>query len=441
MTATSHINVCSILAAAALTAGGLVSAASADVVTEWNEIMLQSVKSAAIPPPKTSRAYAMVQGAVYDAVNSISRTHYQYKFMEAPALGASKEAAAAAAAHKVLVGLFPTQQATLDTKLNDTLNALGGSAQSKLDGRNLGVSIGTQMLTLRSNDQSGAPQTYTPKSGAGFWRPVDGVTPAVLPQWGNVTPFTMNSATQFRGTAMPPSLSSQTYADALNEVKDIGALNSATRTADQTNIAKFWADGGGTVTPPGHWNRIGQTVGTQLGNSVEQNARMFALMNLGMADAAINCWNIKYETEFWRPIMAIREADTDGNNATTQDAAWTPLLGTPNFPSFTSGHSTFSAAAATILGGLFGDNVAFTSSTEFAGVPDRSFTSFSQAANEAALSRLYGGIHYSFDNLEGLNCGNAIGGYVSDNFLLTIPTPGALSVLGLGLAAGLRRRR
>ena len=440
MAAIAQPNIRWILASAALTACAIVAPASADVVTDWNEIMLQSAKSAAIPPPKTSRAYAMVQGAVYDAVNSISRTHYQYQFMEAPAAGASKEAAAAAAAHKVLVGLFPSQQASLDTKLANTLNALPGSAQSKADGQALGASIGTKMLTLRSNDHSGDAQSYTPKNGPGFWRPFDGVTPAVLPQWGNVTPFAMNSATQFRGTAMPPALNSQAYANAVNEVKAIGAANSATRTADQTNIALFWADGGGTVTPPGHWNRIGQTVGTQKGNSVEENARMFALLNLGMADAAINCWNVKYETEFWRPFAAIREADSAGNAAIVQDPSWLPLITTPNFPSFTSGHSTFSGAAATILGSLFGDSTPFTTTSE--GVANsRSFGSFSEAANEAALSRLYGGIHYSFDNVEGLNCGNAIGEYVSDNFLTTIPAPGVLGVFGMGLAAGLRRRR
>lgn len=416
-----------------------VSAASADVVTQWNEIMLQSVKTSAVPPPKASRAYAMVQSAVYDAVNSISRTHYQYQFMEAPAAGASQEAAAAAAAHAVLRGLFPTQASSLDTSLNTTLSGIGGSAQSKADGQALGALIGNKMLTLRANDHSNDVQTYTPKSGPGFWRPEFG-TPAVLPQWGNVTPFAMTSATQFRGTAHPPALNSPEYAAAVNEVKAIGAVNSATRNADQTNIALFWADGGGTVTPPGHWNRIAQTVATQQGNSLEQNARMFALLNLGMADAAINCWNIKYESEFWRPWAAIREADSAGNAAVVQDTTWAPLITTPNFPSFTSGHSTFSGAAATILGSLFGDNVSFVSSSE--GVANtRSFTSFSQAAEEAALSRLYGGIHYSFDNEEGLNCGNAIGDYVSSNFLTTIPAPGVLGVMGMGLAAGLRRRR
>jgi len=427
-----------IVVAAALTAGSL--SASADVVSEWNEHMLTTVKAGGQPPPRASRAFAMVSAAVYDAVNSISRTHYQYKYMEAAPLGASKEAAAASAAHRVLVNLYPSQQASLDAKLANSLASIVGGAQAKADGQAFGSQIGVKVFNDRINDQSGAAQSYTPKNGPGFWRPFDGVTPAVLPQWGNVAPFAMSSGNQFRGTAVPPALSSQEYADAVNQVKEIGAVNSATRTADQTNIALFWADGGGTVTPPGHWNRIAQTVGEQQGNSVEENARMYALLNFGMADAAINCWNIKYETEFWRPVAAIREADTDGNASTVQDAGWLPLVATPNFPTFTSGHSTFSGAAATILAGLFGDSVSFTSGSD--GVANtRDFTSFSQAANEAALSRLYGGIHFSFDNFEGLYCGNAIGEYVGDNFLLTIPTPGSLGVLGLGLAVGLRRRR
>ncbi len=424
----------------ALLAGAAIGTASADVVTEWNEHMLQAAKAAAIPPPRTSRAYAIVSAAVYDAVNSISRTHYQYKYMDAAPLGASKEAAAAAAAHRALVNMFPSQQASLDTKLATTLANLPGSAQSKADGQAFGSSIGQKMFDSRANDNSNAVQSYTPKNGPGFWRPFDGVSPAVLPQWGNVTPFTMTSATQFRGTAVPPALNSPEYAAAVNEVKEIGALNSATRTPDQTHIAHFWADGGGTVTPPGHWNRIAQTVGAQEGNSVEENARMFALMNFGMADAAINCWNIKYETEFWRPWAAIREADSAGNAAIVQDPTWLPLITTPNFPTFTSGHSTFSGAAATILAGIFGDNISFTDTSE--GVAgSRNFTSFSQAAGEAADSRLYGGIHYWFDNVEGLNCGTDIGEYVGDNFLQTIPAPGSLAVLGAGLLAGMRRRR
>jgi hypothetical protein len=241
-------------------------------------------------------------------------------------------------------------------------------------------------------------------------------------------------------------LTSAQYAADLNEVKSLGAMNSTTRTADQTNIARFWADGANTSTPPGHWNRIAQTVGTAQGNTLSENARMFALLNLAEADAAIVSWDNKFQTDFWRPITAIRLADQDGNAGTDPDPNWVPLITTPPFPTYTSGHSTFSAAAAEILSSFYGtDNISFTTSAEGApGVPDRSFTSFSQAALEAANSRIYGGIHYRFDSEHGLENGRALGQFVFANELQPIPEPSSLAIGAVGLAVvawGMWRRR
>jgi len=224
----------------------------------------------------------------------------------------------------------------------------------------------------------------------------------------------------------------------------LGSATSATRTPEQTDIARFWADGAGSATPPGHWNLIAQDVAEMQGNTVSENARLFALLNIATADAAIACWDNKYAYNFWRPITAIHEADSDGNPDTTQDLTWAPLLPTPPFPSYTSGHSTFSSAAATILAAFFGtDDIAFTASSEAPGVADRSFLSFSEAAEEAGRSRIYGGIHFQFDNQDALAIGNALGHFVYRTQLTAVPEPpGSLLVLigMLGLAAARSRR-
>jgi hypothetical protein len=270
------------------------------------------------------------------------------------------------------------------------------------------------------------------------------MAPALLPNWPMVTPFAMTSGSQFRSLTGPPELNTPEYRDYYNEVKEIGAATGSTRTQDQSEIAEFWADGGNTSTPPGHWNRIAQSVAQAKGNTLEENARMFALLNIGMADAAIACWDNKFTFNDWRPVTAIRNGDTDGNDDTVGDAAWSSFIATPPFPSYTSGHSTFSGAAAAILADFFGDdNVSFKTSAEGAVVPDRSFDSFSEAATEAMNSRLYGGIHWRYDNEDGLEAGTALGHYVTSTQLLVVPEP-ASSVLGMSavlLLPVLRRRR
>jgi membrane-associated phospholipid phosphatase len=190
------------------------------------------------------------------------------------------------------------------------------------------------------------------------------------------------------------------------------------RTADQTQVAHFWADGAGTYTPPGHWNEIAQITATSQGNTTVQNARLFALLNIGLADAAIACWDAKYAYNYWRPITAIRNADTDGNPETAADPTWTPLIATPPFPEYSSGHSTFSRTAATILAMFYGtDSIPFTVGSD--GLPGvtRSFNGFSAAADESGISRIYGGIHFPSGNLQGQACGYSLGQLVAGNFL------------------------
>jgi membrane-associated phospholipid phosphatase len=253
---------------------------------------------------------------------------------------------------------------------------------------------------------------YTPGTDPGDWQPTPPANlPALAPQWPDVTPFAMSAGSQFR-PAPPPALDSAAYRAAFDEVKSLGRADSMTRSEEQTQIARFWNDGLGTAFAFGYWNKIAQGVAADQGLSLVSQAHTFALLNIATADAIISCWDAKYTYNLWRPVTAIRAADTDGNPDTEADASWTPLLVTPNFPSYTSAHSTVSGAAAGVLTALFGDDYHFTVGSE--GLPGvtRSFDSFGAAAAEAGRSRIYGGIHYAFDSATGLAVGAEVADYV-----------------------------
>lgn len=388
---------------------------AADMVLQWNDVALDAIRATSMNPPRASRALAIMHAAIYDAVNALERTHEVYAIDILASPLASREAAVAAAAHDTLIALFPTLQSTFDDKLIESLATIPDGLAENL-GVDLGEEVAAQMLALRAGDGSDVTVPYTPGNAPGDWRPTPpGNLPALLPNWPNVTPFAMTSGSQFTPDGIP-ALTSTEYTAAFNEVKSLGDINSATRTADQTNIALFWANGGGTATPPGHLNVLAAIVAEQQGNSLAENARLFAMLNVAMADAAIMAWDAKYATNFWRPITGIRAADTDGNAGTIADPAWTPLIVTPPFPSYVSGHSSFSGAAAAVLKNFFGrDNIAFTLPSENIAVGSRSFTSFSQAAQESADSRLFGGIHWRFDNEDGLRAGTNLGNFVARN--------------------------
>ena len=279
-------------------------------------------------------------------------------------VNASIEAAAASAAYRVLVNLYPNQKTFFDDALTTSLAEIpDGTAEDT--GVTFGQTVADDILSLRNNDGSANTVIYTPGINPGEWQPTPpAFDPALLPQWGEVTPFALTSGSQFRSDG-PPALDSADYATDFNQVKDLGSLNSTTRTAEQTEIAKFWADGAGTFTPSGHWNQIAQNVAVQKGNSLLDNARLFALLDISLADAGIAAWDAKYQDNFWRPITAIQKADTDGNANTIADANWQPLLTNPPFPEYVSGHSTFSGAAETILTSLLEDNVSFSGSSGF----------------------------------------------------------------------------
>jgi hypothetical protein len=389
--------------------------ARADVITDWNTAALNAIRIDRTSPPVASRALAILHASIYDAVNGISRSHEAYFVPSAVPGRASREAAASAAAHRVLSMLFPNSATAFDMLYATTLAAIRNGPQ-RAAGVTWGESVAAQILAWRAIDGSGVLVVPPSGNGPGDWQPTpEAFLPYLLPQWGFVASFAVPRASAFRPPG-PPLLDSARWAADYNEVKAIGRAVGSTRTAEQTEIALFWADGAGTETPPGHWNSIAQNVGER--NTLEENARLFALLNLAMADAAICSWDAKYANNFWRPVTAIRNGDTDRNEATAPDPDWSSLIVTPPFPDYTSGHSTFSGAAATVLALFYGtDNIAFETGSDFRPGVRRSFSSFSAAAQEAALSRLYGGIHYRSASEDGLTSGMAIGMWTFKNYL------------------------
>jgi membrane-associated phospholipid phosphatase len=388
-----------------------------EMVLWWNELVLGAVRADRTSPPHATRNLALVHAAVYDAVNAVHRTHAPYLVDARPPAGTSPEAAAAAAAHRVLVALYPRQTGRFDAALTACLvDVPAGRARD--EGLRLGRFVADKVLDWRSGDRAAEAGEHSPRAGVGAWRPTaPGFKPALLPAWGKVRPFGIRDPGKFR-VPPPPALGSAAYAAAFREVRALGARGSVTRTAEQTEIARFWADDPGTATPPGHWNQIAQDVARARGLTLAESARLFALLNISLADAAIVCWWCKFTFDFWRPIAAIREADANGSPEAPADPGWTPLLTTPPFPAYTSGHSTFSGAAAAVLADFFGtDRVRFEATSE--GLPGvrRRFASFSAAAAEAGQSRIYGGIHWQFDNVQGLANGRAVGEHVNRNLL------------------------
>ncbi|HEV3204970.1 MAG TPA: phosphatase PAP2 family protein [Gemmataceae bacterium] len=388
-----------------------------DMVLRWNELALEAIRKEETPPPVAARNLAIVHISIFDAVNSITNTNKPYRVYIKPLPGASLEAAAAGAGHRTLVALYPRLRNTFDQALAQSLAQLP-DGNGKIFGRDLGGFVADRILAGRIRDGMDRQTTYAPREGPGIWQrtPPDFAAP-LLPHWSGLTPFAMDGRIQLHPKD-PPRLTDAVYTTAFKEVKELGGANSKARTKDQTEISYFWADNAGTSTPPGHWNQIAQTVAKQRGTSLVENARLFSILNIALADTGIMCWDCKYKLGFWRPVTGIHNADKTGNRETEADRTWTPLLTTPPFPSYTSGHSSFSGAAATVLTEFFGDNVRFEATSE--GLPGvtRSFNSFWAAAEEAGQSRIYGGIHWQFDNTEGLAMGKTLGQFVSRNYLL-----------------------
>jgi len=399
------------------------TSASADVITDWNQSALAKIRSARTSPPQASRNLAILHTAMYDAVNGIKAPHQQrhapYLVRQPGPPQGNEVAAASAAARMVLNSLWPDEP-RFDEEYAAVLASLPAD-KNTARGMAYGEKVAAMILAARAEDGSQGSLAYTEEPVPGIWRPTISfggvVRPALLPWWGLVDPFGIPSPVMFRPPA-PPALPSADYAEECNEVKVLGDKNSTVRTADQTDIALFWANGAGTATPPGHWNIIALQISEDHGLSVDENAHLFALLNIALADAAIVVWDCKYAYNLWRPITAIQEADSAGNDAVEQNPAWEPLLFTPPFPEYVSGHSAFSAAAATVLTLYFGtDELPFTTPSEEFPHIIRSYQSVIYAAEESGMSRIYGGIHFMSGNLHGLSSGAAIGEYVVGHHL------------------------
>jgi hypothetical protein len=464
-----------LLGAALLTLGAPASASS---IMDWNDAMLSAIRTSGTAPPMAARNMAIVSTAIYDAVNGIKGGYTPYAVSAGAPGGGSNDMAAAAAAQAAYTTLSQLYtgidfSATYQAQLGTITNG-----QAKTDGMNWGSTVATTILNNRSNDNStsAASTPYTVSSEPGRWQPTPHSNPGLnlttsplLPGWGNVTPFAVSSVSSL-APGGPPALTSTAYTTAYNEVFTLGAALGSSRTLDQTHIAKFWAAGAGTSTPSGMWNEVAQTLASSAGLDMATEARLMAALNVAMADAGIVAWEAKYEADFWRPISAIANGDMDGNLDTVGDpmagfGGWSPLLDTPPFPEYVSGHSAFSAAAAEILAAYFGENVEFSIASDingdgsindldatydkngdgFINVLDayRSFTSFDDAAQEAGMSRIYGGIHFSVANEDGQTVGREVAMEVNQNYFLpvAVPEPSSALMLTFGALLSFRRRR
>lgn len=411
----SLVAVVGTLAAPVAQRAGAVTTESAAMVVEWNSNAQAAIIGTARQGPTVAYLHlAMVQGAVYDAVNAIKGGYEPY--LRAPSVadpGDSAPAGVATAAHRVLVALFPGQQATLDGHLEDSLARIPDGA-AKAGGIEVGAAAAAAMLEDRTNDGRFSPFTVSQGDEPGEWRStafVNGV-PVVEPApWvGNVRPFLIRSAEALRSDG-PNALTSEGYAEDFDEVKRLGSLTSAVRTPDQTDAALFWQANGAAL-----FNAIFRQVAVTEDLDIAEAARLFAMANMAGADGGIACWNDKYYRNFWRPITAIRQADSDENPGTVPDPAWTPLFGTPPFPEHPSGHTCISGAVVETLKDFFGtDKVSFSTFSTFSG-STREFDRFSEAIKEIIDARVWAGIHFRTADVQGYVIGRKVSHWLEQRY-------------------------
>jgi hypothetical protein len=388
-----------------------------NAVIEWNRTLLAIVRTPGGQPATihSTRNFAILHAAIYDAVNNIEPmfSPYLVRLTNVPR-SASKIAAADEAAHDVLVFLYPAFQASLDTELEQDLAQIPDN-ERKAQGVAVGQAVAAKLLAARSADGANVtPPRYVPGNQPGDYQLTPpNFAPADFTQWPQVTPFALEQANQFR-PGPPPALISDLYTEVFNEVKSLGFINSTTRTAEQTQIGQFW---NGNIQD--FWNEIGQTAALHHHLDLERSARLFALLNISLADTTIAFFEAKYTYNFWRPVTAIRFAGPDGNPQNVPNPTWLPLsTKTAPDPSYPGAHSAISKAGATVLSFYFGDRFTFDVTSESLAGVTRHFTSFSAAAEEAGLSRIFAGQHFRTDHVAGKSLGRQVAEFIDDSILL-----------------------
>jgi hypothetical protein len=407
----------------------LAATAPTDEIANWNQMLFRTGLVGGTSPLVITRIAAIVQAAVFDAVNGIDPRYAPVHVPPTAPAGASQEAAAVQAAYVALLQLYPTQKSALDARLAVSLASIGTreSSAAIASGIAWGQTVANAILTWRSTDGiTPAPPPFLGGTGVGEWRPTPpAFAPGAAPQFAYMTPWVISAPGQFR-PAGPPELTSARYAADFNETKIMGSMSSATRTPDQTIFAWFWA----SSTASYLWNNVALTLMERAPDSSDEDgrhgqhhtstlehARLLALLNLAIADAAIGCWEAKYTYVFWRPVTAIPLADTDGNPATTADPTWVPLFATPAHPEYPSGHSCVSGAAGVVLAHYFGERTRFGVTSDVMPGVVRSFDSFSKALDEVKNARIFAGIHFRSATNDGQTLGASVAGYVLENAL------------------------
>jgi hypothetical protein len=433
-----------------------VTAVRADLVTEWNALALTEMRSST-EAPVMARDLAILHTAIFNASESIRGGYETYGFgtYSAPGvsgpLGASYEAAMISAANTVMQSLYAGGSAGF-TSLYDTQLSLIADGQAKTDGIAWGASIANDILTWRATDgaaDAGATP-YSPVGTIGYWQPTS-ASSAMLPGWGTVGTFAIPGTGGYLSNLPGGSVTNyiqdegSSYAGDYNEVKELGALFSPTRTADQTDQAYFWAGGDGTVKTTGLWNQVAEIAALDAGLSVADTARLFAALNVTLADAGIAGMATSYDSQFWRPETAIANGDGDSNDDTVVDGTWAPLIASPSLPEYVALGATLSEAAAATLAYYLGDSTSFSLGSDIDGDGDvdltRNFTSFSAAADEAALSGVYGGTQFRTSAEDGQAVGATVADFVVNNHFAAVPEPTGVLLVVLGLGVVARRRR
>ncbi len=391
-----------------------------NVVLQWNRVLQETLRTPGQHPATIfqTRPYAMMHAAIYDAVNSIDGTHAPYiANVRGSHRAASQDAAAAQAAHDVLVALYPTRASVFATELNNSLNGI--PAFRAFLGIRVGRIAAEQLLAVRANDGwLVTPPPYVLPPTPGNWQPTPPTfTVAGFTHYPGVLSFAIGSAARFASNP-PPAMTSDEYARDFNEVKALGSATSTTRTADQTQIAQLWA----AVNTPTNllmiWNNVARDIAIQRNNTTAENARLFALLNISSHDSLQTTFAGKFQYGLWRPVTAIRRADEDGNPNTEPDVNWTSLIVNPPYPTYPGNLAGVGMSQATTLALFFGrDDIRYQATWAGAGGATRSYAGFHQMANEMERSRIYGGIHFTFDQVAGQSAGRNVANYVFLNFM------------------------